>query len=76
MLIFALLALTLPQAAMTLIGGAIVDRFHARTVLLWSDSMRIGTAGLLALLTMNNTTHIVFLCSILACHGLGWSQSG
>lgn len=49
-------ARTLPQVALLLLGGALVDRFPRRHVLLWSDSLR----GMLTLL----------LCVLIVVHSL------
>lgn len=44
----AMLALAIPQALLTVVGGVITDRLDARTVMLWADFARILTAGLVA----------------------------
>ena len=69
-LTIALLALAIPQALMTPIGGVIVDRLDPRTLLLWSDGARVITAGLLAVMAMTGSVQFVLLCCILACHGI------
>ncbi len=44
-------ALSLPQAAMLLVGGAVSDRWGCRPVLIWADWARALAVGALAVLT-------------------------
>ncbi len=64
-----LLALTIPQALTTLIGGVLTDRVDARTVMLWSDSVRIFTSGAIALFAFLHWFPLWLLCGILIIHG-------
>lgn len=45
-----LMALSVPQALVTLVGGVITDRLDARTVIFWSDTTRMVISGAIALL--------------------------
>jgi len=46
----ALLGMTIPRGALTLFGGALVDRIGPRQVVLWSDTVRaVAVAGLAGL---------------------------
>lgn len=47
-----LMALSVPQALVTLIGGVITDRLDARTVMFWSDATRMVVSGAIALLAL------------------------
>lgn len=64
-----LLALTIPQAIVTLAGGVLIDRFDARTVMLWSDSVRTITSGTIALLAFTHSLPLWLLFLILLFHG-------
>lgn len=64
----AMLALTIPQALLTLAGGIVTDRLDARTVMLWSDTARIFTSGSIALLAFAGRLPIWLLCLILIFH--------
>src|SRR5437899_2212210 len=63
-----MLALTIPQAVVTLAGGVLIDRLDARTVMLWSDTVRTITSGTIALLAFNGSLPLWLLCIILLFH--------
>ncbi len=65
-----MLALSIPQALTTLVGGILTDRVDARTVMLWSDGIRIITSGAIALFTLLNWIPLWLLCIILVVHGI------
>src|SRR5947209_14145767 len=60
-----MLALTLPQAIVTLAGGVLIDRFDARAVMLWTDAVRTVTSGTIALLAFTNRLPLWLLFFIL-----------
>ena len=64
-----LLALAIPQAVVTLAGGVLIDRFDARTVMLWSDVVRTVTSGTIAILAFSDRLPLWLLFSILLFHG-------
>src|SRR5260370_34011341 len=64
-----MLVLTLPQAIVTLVGGVLIDRFDARTVMLWTDAVRTVTSGTIALLAFTNRFPLWLLFFILLFHG-------
>src|SRR5579884_2084665 len=64
-----MLALTIPQALVTLAGGVLIDRFDARTVMLWSDTVRTVTSGTIALLAFTSSLPLWLLFFILLFHG-------
>ncbi len=66
-----LLFLALPQAFFTLAGGLLIDRLDARSVLILADTLRMVTAGLLALLASSAAEHLWLIWAILALHGTG-----
>jgi MFS family permease len=51
-------ALSLPQVAMLLIGGAVSDRWRCRSILIWADSARALAVGVLAALTASGGLHL------------------
>jgi MFS family permease len=51
-------AMSLPQVAMLLVGGAISDRIGRRTILLWTDVARALAVGALAALTGYGAIHL------------------
>jgi MFS family permease len=63
-----MLALTIPQAVVTLAGGVLIDRLDARTVMLWSDTVRTITSGTIALLAFTESLPLWLLCIILLFH--------
>jgi len=65
-----LLSLSIPQALTTLTGGVLTDRHDARTVMLWSDSLRIITSGTITLFAFLNWLPFWLLCTILVIHGI------
>ncbi|GCE31326.1 hypothetical protein KDA_68100 [Dictyobacter alpinus] len=69
-LALAMLALTVPRIPITLIGGIITDRLDPRTVMLWSDAVRVVTSGMIALLTFNGSMTLWIVCVLLGVHGL------
>lgn len=69
-LALALLALALPRIPVTLAGGIITDRLDPRTVMLWSDAVRVVTAGTIALLAFSGSMPLWILCLLLSVHGL------
>lgn len=64
-----LLSLSIPQALTTLTGGILTDRYDARTVMLWSDSLRLITSGTLTLLVFLHWLPFWLLCTIVGIHG-------
>jgi MFS family permease len=52
------LALSLPQVAMLLVGGAVSDRVRRQSVLFWADVSRAAVVGVLAMLAFANTLHL------------------
>ena len=70
-LTLTLLALTLPQSLLTLIGGVFIDRFDARSIMIVADCLRVLTAGALALVAKNVLAHLWLMWFILALHGIG-----
>ena len=64
-----MLALTIPQALVTLAGGVLIDRFDARSVMLWSDTVRTVTSGTIALLAFTSSLPLWLLFFILLFHG-------
>ena len=51
-------ALSLPQVAMLLIGGAVSDRLGSRRILIWADLARAVVVGALAALTATGGLHL------------------
>lgn len=70
-LALTLLFQALPQAFLTLVGGLLVDRLNARSVLILADALRLVTAGLLALLASRAAEHLWMIWMVLALHGAG-----
>lgn len=64
-----LLAATLPAAALTLVGGLIVDRSDPRTVMAWSDASRAILTGLIAVLDLGGALPLWTLYLLLALVG-------
>lgn len=65
----ALLAIILPRVALVLIGGVITDLQDGRTVMLWSDTVRAGTIGLIAILAFVQHLSMPILYGILLIYG-------
>lgn len=65
-----LLSLSIPQALTTLAGGILTDRHDARTVMLWSDSLRTITSGTITLFIFLHWLPFWLLCTILVIHGM------
>jgi MFS family permease len=51
-------ALSLPQVAMLLVGGAVSDRWDSRPILIWADLARAAAVGALAALTATGGLHL------------------
>ena len=51
-------ALSLPQVAMLLVGGAVSDRMGCRPVLIWADCARAAAVGALAALVASGGLHL------------------
>ena len=51
-------ALSLPQVAMLLVGGAVSDRWGCRPVLIWADWARALAVGALAVLVASDELHL------------------
>jgi len=51
-------ALSLPQVAMLLVGGAVSDRWGSRPILIWADVARAAAVGALAALTASGGLHL------------------
>ncbi|MGD0880753.1 MAG: MFS transporter [Acidimicrobiales bacterium] len=51
-------ALSLPQVAMLLVGGAVSDRSGSRPILIWADLVRAAAVGALAALTATGGLHL------------------
>jgi MFS family permease len=51
-------ALSLPQVAMLLVGGAVSDRWGCRQVLIWADWARAAAVGILAILVTSGGLHL------------------
>jgi len=64
-------AVSLPQVAMLLVGGAVSDRRRCRTVLLWADGLRALAVGGLALLTVGGGVRLWELYLTGAVLGVG-----
>lgn len=69
-LALALLALSVPQIPLTLAGGSITDRLDPRTVMLWSDAVRMSTSATMAVLALSDSLPFWLLCVLLAAHSL------
>ena len=65
-----LLSLSIPQALTTLTGGVLTDQHDARTVMLWSDSLRVITSGAITLFVYLHWLPFWLLCTILVIHGI------
>jgi len=63
------LALSLPQVAMLLVGGAVSDRVRRQTVLFWADVTRAGAVGALSVLTFAGALHLWELYAVAALLG-------
>ncbi len=51
-------ALSLPQVAMLLVGGAVSDRLGSRPILIWADLARAAAVGALAALAATGGLHL------------------
>ena len=51
-------ALSLPQVAMLLVGGAVSDRWGCRRILIWADCARAVAVGALAVLVASGGLHL------------------
>ena len=65
----ALLALTVPRAMLTLVGGVVTDRLDARTVMFWSDAVRAATIGIFAACVYSGVLPLWFLYVLLGIQG-------
>ncbi len=63
-------ALSLPQLAMLLIGGAVSDRLGSRPILIWADLARAVAVGALATLTATGGLHLWELYLVAAILGV------
>src|SRR5215471_11995738 len=52
---------SIPRAVFMLIGGAFVDRYSPRTVMIWSNAARFVLVALLSVLVLTNTTQMWIL---------------
>ena len=64
-------AISLPQVAMLLVGGAVSDRRRCRTVLFWADGLRALAVGALAVLTVSGGVRLWELYLTGAVLGVG-----
>ncbi len=69
------LALSLPQVAMLLVGGAVSDRMRRQPILFWSDFTRALAVGALAALTMGGSLHLWELYVVCAVIGVATAFS-
>lgn len=69
-LALAMLALSVPQIPVTLAGGIITDLLDPRTVMLWSDAVRVVTSGVISILALGDHLPLWLLCVLLAIHSL------
>ncbi|MCV2354622.1 MFS transporter [Paucibacter sp. B2R-40] len=60
----------LPRALFILIGGAIVDRYSPKTVLMWTKLLNAGLIGLLALLVWSSTVQLWMVYALALAIGL------
>ncbi len=70
-LALTLLMLAIPQAALTLFGGVLVDRFDARSIMILADGLRAVTASALALVAENAVAPLWLVWALLLVHGTG-----
>jgi MFS family permease len=64
-------ALSLPQVAMLLVGGAVSDRWGSRPILIWADLARAVAVGALAALAASGGLHLWELYLAAATLGVG-----
>ncbi|MCV2366593.1 MFS transporter [Roseateles oligotrophus] len=60
----------LPRALFILIGGAIVDRYSPKTVLMWTKLLNAGLIGLLALLVWTSAVQLWMVYALALAIGL------
>lgn len=65
----ALLALSIPGSLASLVGGAVIDRFDARSVMLCSDGVRAVASAFIAVLAGSGLAPVWVLYMIVAASG-------
>ncbi|GLV60072.1 MFS transporter [Dictyobacter sp. S3.2.2.5] len=65
-----LMAISVPQALITLAGGVITDRLDARTVMFWADATRMVMSGAIALLALMGVLPLWLLGLLLIVYSL------
>ncbi len=61
---------SIPRAVFMLLGGALVDRFSPRSVMIWSNFARFVLVALLSVLVLTNTIRIEMLYLLALAFGL------
>src|SRR5262245_3866669 len=61
---------SIPCAVFTLVGGALVDRYSPRSVMIWSNVARFVLVALLSALVLNNATQMWMLYALAFAFGL------
>jgi MFS family permease len=61
---------SIPRAVFMLVGGALVDRYSPRSVMIWSNFARFALVALLSVLVLTNTINIEMLYVFALAFGL------
>jgi MFS family permease len=61
---------SIPRAVFMLIGGAFVDRYSPRSVMIWSNAARFVLVALLSVVVLTNTTQMWMLYVLALAFGL------
>jgi DHA3 family tetracycline resistance protein-like MFS transporter len=65
------IGMTVPTVAFLLVGGVLSDRHDSRLLMLWSDVLRAGAVGCLAVLVFTGTLQLWQLVALVALYGCG-----
>jgi DHA3 family tetracycline resistance protein-like MFS transporter len=65
------IGMTVPTVAFLLVGGVLSDRHDRRLLMLWSDVLRAGAVGCLAVLVFTGSLQLWHLVALVALYGCG-----
>ena len=65
------IGMTVPTVAFLLVGGVLSDRHDRRLLMLWSDVLRAGAVGCLAVLVFTGSLQLWQLVALVALYGCG-----
>ncbi len=65
------IGMTVPTVAFLLVGGVLSDRRDRRLLMLWSDVLRAGAVGCLAVLVFTGSLQLWQLVALVALYGCG-----